>query len=106
MSRTGWRVSGYDGRDFTWNGPVASKSVVSLTVPFGPRDQGEANCCVGVAVVTAMETLDAQLGGSKRLSPLFNYFVSRSNPQYTGNVGTRRRPTYYRYDPRRYSRGW
>lgn len=89
MPRTGLKVSGYDGRDLTWNGPVASGSAISLNVPFGPRDQGTANCCVGVAVVTAMETLDALRGGSKRLSPLFNYFVSRSNPQHTGNVGIR-----------------
>lgn len=89
MATTGWRGSGYDGRDYRWDGVGAMRPTASLVVPFGPRDQGKANCCVAVAIVTAMEVLDARQGTAQRLSPLFNYFVSRTDPAYTGRVGIR-----------------
>lgn len=89
MPRTGWRPSGFDGRDLVW--PATSTGIAStlLNVPFGPRNQGEANCCVAVAVATGMEILDAQRGEARRLSPLFNYFDSRNDPTYTGDVAIR-----------------
>lgn len=90
MSRnTGWHSSGFDSRDFAWVGATSASADAELDVPYGPRNQGGANCCIAIALVTAMEILDARRGGSRALSPLFNYYYSRASPRYTGSVSIR-----------------
>ncbi len=88
-ARSGAKPSPFDGRDWMWSSPVLSVSEPVLTLPFGPRDQGEAHCCVGAAVAGAMELLAARGGTSEQLSPLFSYYMTRGLPSYTGPVSIR-----------------
>lgn len=87
--RGGWRPSRFDGRDLRWANRTTFGTANRVVIPFGPRDQGDANCCVAIALVSAMESLDAQNDNCEQLSPLFNYFLSRSSSDYTGGVPIR-----------------
>lgn len=79
---SGWTPSPYDGRDIHYSAegaePVPPRA--SLRHPFAVRDQAEVPCCVSVVVATCMEILDAQRGRTIELSPLFHYWIARSNP--------------------------
>jgi hypothetical protein len=88
-ARLGWIPSGFDGRDWAWSEELLANSP-PLTIPFPPIVQGSASCCVGAALTSAMEILDARNGEAIELSPLFNYYTARRSPGSTGSVEIRR----------------
>lgn len=59
---------------------VAASHMLSIGDP--PVDQRGVPCCVSIALTTAMRFV----GGTPRLAPLFNYYLSRNNPAVLDDV--------------------
>lgn len=78
--RGGIRPSPFDGRYEQWMGQGTTKAQVELPrVPI--KNQGsKVDCCTAMAVCTAMEMVDSSRNNYIPLSPLFNYYYSRVNP--------------------------
>ncbi len=57
---------------------VFTEEKVLLAHPYEVWNQDQTPACVAIAVTTCMEVLDAQLGPSVRLSPLYLYWVART----------------------------
>lgn len=95
LSRSGWRPSPFDGRDFAFAhlaaavGPVDLPPARELPHPISPRDQAEVPCCASIAAVVAMEALDAQRAPFASLSPLFNYYAARSRADRLSSLTAR-----------------
>jgi hypothetical protein len=80
---SGWTPSPYDGRDIQYSpydGVAAVPLRAALRHPFAVRNQADVPCCVSIVVATCMEALDAQRGRTIELSPLYHYYIARSNP--------------------------
>jgi len=93
-SNSGFRPSPYDGRDYTFNASdsisvPAANSLITLPHPFPARAQGDVPCCVSMAIVGAMETLDAQYVPAIELSPLFHYYVARPDRRWLSYLSIR-----------------
>lgn len=88
--RGGYRPSRYDGRDVSWEPLLDFGSSILLNFPI-PKDQGNhVDSCTAMAVVTAMEIIDGIDGRFTPLSPLYNYYHSRTDPRYLGPVELRK----------------
>lgn len=62
---------------------AAEEAVASqLSIGFAPSDQRDVPCCVAVALTTAMRFV----GSTPPLAPLFNYFLSRTDPATLDDV--------------------
>ncbi len=92
MTGFGYTASTIDDRDFTLSDLInANKESgvnrVSLNHRHPARDQGDIDCCVSIAIVTAMEVLDSQYPPSRRLSPLYHYFKARGGSENLRGMG-------------------
>lgn len=63
-------------------GPAATASRRLLTLSTPPADQGDVPCCVAIALTTAMQFV----APTPALAPLFNYFLSRTDPAVIDDV--------------------
>lgn len=79
--RGGIRPSPFDGRYKQWMGQETTQTYIDLPrVPI--KHQGsDVNCCTAMAICTAMEMVDSRRNDYVPLSPLFNYYYSRVNPE-------------------------
>ncbi len=91
MVRGGYIPSGFDGRDAQWPDAPSDETAATVWLPRPALwDQGtEVDSCTACAVASAMEMLDLQDQRSRRLSPLFLYYFSRSSPYSLGRVPLR-----------------
>lgn len=92
FTRSGWKRSTFDARDEV--APPAAgqapRGSLLLPTPFAARDQGDdVPCCVAMAVVGAMEVLDALRPPAAQLSPLFLYYAARPDPRSLGELELR-----------------
>lgn len=74
---TGWKPSGFDGRDWSWPHRESGQRGIDLRPSSPVRDQAEVPCCVSCAVVTAMEIIGRANERQEPRSPLFNYYKTR-----------------------------
>lgn len=84
IQRSGWKASSFDSRDLVFKEAGYDRTLQKILIDHlvEPRNQGwgTANvpCCVSCAITTAMEVVDAKIGGVTELAELFHYFFARN----------------------------